>query len=117
MDGLISFFTTYGLALFLIALSGIFLLGVLKYSNVFGKISEHKRHYLYLIITVGLSVVAAAIYLAVIGDLNTPYFLAVATAIYALNQTFYNIFKVTPVNKLLRKAADYLISYLSKENK
>lgn len=108
MENLINFFTAYGLAITLIALAGIVILGILKYCNLFKKLEERKRHYIYLTISVGLSLIGTAIYLLVVGQFEFNYFLLIASAIYALNQTFYNIFKITPINTLFRKILDFL---------
>lgn len=108
MENLINFFTAYGLAITLIALAGIVILGILKYCNLFKKLEERKRHYIYLTISVGLSLISTAIYLLVVGQFEFNYFLLIASAIYALNQTFYNIFKITPINTLFRKILDFL---------
>ena len=108
MENLIKFFTAYGLAITLIALAGIVILGILKYCNLFRKLEERKRHYIYLTISVGLSLIGTAIYLLVVGQFEFNYFLLIASAIYALNQTFYNIFKITPINTLFRKILDFL---------
>ena len=108
MENLIKFFTAYGLAITLIALAGIVILGILKYCNLFKKLEERKRHYIYLSISVGLSLIGTAIYLLVVGQFEFNYFLLIASAIYALNQTFYNIFKITPINTLFRKILDFL---------
>ena len=116
MDTLIKFFASYGLVLTVIAIAGIIILGVLKYCNLFKKIDESKRHYIYLIISVGLSVIATVIYLAIVKQLNIEYVLTVAAAIYALNQTFYNIFKITPINALAVKILTFIIELFKKES-
>lgn len=116
MDTLIKFFTSYGLVLTVIAIAGIIILGVLKYCNLFKKIDENKRHYIYLIISVGLSVIATVIYLAIVKQLNIEYVLTVAAAIYALNQTFYNIFKITPINALAVKILTFIIELFKKKS-
>lgn len=116
MDTLIKFFASYGLVLTVIAIAGIIILGVLKYCNLFKKIDESKRHYIYLIISVGLSVIATVIYLAIVRQLNIEYVLTVAAAIYALNQTFYNIFKITPINALAVKILTFIIELFKKKS-
>lgn len=112
MEAIIQFMGAYGLPLTLIALLGIVALGLMKYGNAFRKIEEGHRHYIYLAITVGFSLAATAIYLAVVGAFEWNYFLAVSGAIFALNQTFYNVFKVTPVKDLFTKVCDYTKSWL-----
>lgn len=115
MENLLLFFQRYGLAITLIAIVGIAILGILKYCNLFKKIQESKRHYIYLAISVGFSIIATVIYLLIVGQFEWQYMLLVASAIYALNQTFYNIFKVTPVNELLLKLLDIIKKVLSRK--
>nr|DAO90658.1 MAG TPA: Protein of unknown function (DUF2659) [Caudoviricetes sp.] len=110
MENLLDFFKNYGLPITIIAVVGIIILGVLKYCNLFKKIAENKRHYIYFAISVGLSVLATIIYLLIVGQLTAGYVVAIALAIYALNQTFYNIFKITPINELAAKLLDFIIS-------
>lgn len=112
MEHLATFFQNYGLAVTLIAIAGIAMLGIMKYCNLFKKIAEAKRHYIYLAISVGFSIVATAVYLLVVNQFEFAFLLVVASAIYALNQTFYNIFKVTPVNRIFEKVLDYIAAFL-----
>lgn len=112
MEELVVFFVNYGPWITLIAIIGIAGLGAMKYCNCFSAIEESKRHYIYLLISVGFSAVAAAIYLSIINAFEWNYFLAVAGAIYALNQTFYAIFKITPVNDVVVKILDWVVKFL-----
>lgn len=98
-----TFIAVYGWQLALIALAGIIILGILKYANVFSKIDKENRQPIYLAISVGFSVVASAIYLAVIKQFEITYFCAVAAAILALNQTMYSIYENTKLRDLLHK--------------
>lgn len=115
MENLINFFATYGVAITIIAIAGIVILGVLKYCNLFKKIAENKRHYIYLAISIGFSVLATLVYLLIVRQFEIGYFLTIAAAIYALNQTFYNIFKVTSINKLATKILDFVLSFIKKK--
>lgn len=118
MEDLLRFMADYGFIVSAIAIVGVVLLGILKYCNVFGKLAEAKRHYLYLLITVGASILATTIYLLIVGQFDAKYMLAVSLVICALNQTFYNIFKITPVCKLVKKAIDAVVAYIKvKRNK
>lgn len=101
MDDLILFFNARGLILTILAVIGIVLLAALKYCGVFKKFEEKSRHYLYLGISVGFSVLATWIYLLCTHAFTFGYMFGISAAIYGLNQTFYNIFKVTPINKLI----------------
>lgn len=106
MESLMIFFQQYGLQLTLIAIAGVIILGILKYCNLFSKLEEDKRHYVYIGISVGLSLIGTAIYLLCVQQFDAPKFFAIATAIYAINQTFYNIYKVTPLKELIVKLLD-----------
>lgn len=114
MDELITFFATYGLAITIIAVIGIAILGVLKYCKVFEKFEEKKRHFFYLGISVGLSLIASIIYLLIIKQFQWDNFIVIAGAIYALNQTFYNIFKTTSLNALGTMILDFIKKLITK---
>ena len=98
-----NFILMYGWQLALIALAGIIILGVLKYANVFSKIEKENRKPIYLVISVGFSIIASAIYLAVIKKFEISYFATVALAILALNQTMYSIYENTNLRDLVQK--------------
>ena len=115
MDEIITFFGKYGLVLTLIALAGIIILGLMKYFKLFSNLDENQRHYLYIFISVGLSVIGTVIYLLAIGKFEWQYILSVAAAMWALNQTFYNIFKVTSINDIATKALDWIVTKFKKE--
>ncbi len=111
MDELIiNFIKTYGLPLGLIALGGVVLLCILKYGNVFRKLAEKWRHFLYLTITIGFSLIASAIYLAASGQ-----FSAVGLAIFTLDQAIYAIIKATPAGDLVSGLFDKLKAAIKKK--
>lgn len=114
MEELVIFLTTYGWQLALIALIGVVLLGVLKYANLFSKLTKEQRKLVYFAISAGFSIAAAGVYLAIVGSFTVDYFAAVATAIYALNQTMYAVYDTTPLHTLLSKVLDALASFASK---
>lgn len=115
MEDLVLFFGKYGLPVGIIALLGIALLGVLKYCNVFKKFEEDVRHILYLVISVGLSAIGSGVYLAVTKEFEPKSFAALVTAIYALNQAFYSIFKNLSIAEFVRKVLDTAIRNLSEK--
>lgn len=108
MQEFLMFFNQHGVRLSVIACVGIALLGIMKYSGMFKKIDETKRHYVYLAISVGLSVLGSVIYLACVDNLDWNYIALLSSMIYALNQTWYNIFKVTPVNEIGKSMLDLI---------
>lgn len=116
MDELIiNFIKTYGLPLGLIALGGVVLLCILKYGNVFKKLAEKWRHFLYLAISIGFSLIAAAIYLAATGQFSAEYFFAVGLAIFTLDQAIYAIIKATPAGELVSGLFDKLKAAIGKK--
>lgn len=115
MDELLEFISTYGLGwVTLFAVVGIAMLGIMKKCNLFKKVDEKYRHYLYLAISIGFSVVATLVYLLIIDQFAWSVFLGIAVAVITLNQTFYNVFKVTPINELLGKLFDLLKALATK---
>ncbi len=117
MEDLIIFFQSYGLPITIIAVVGIMILGILKYCNTFSKLEEKVRHYVYMIISAGISIIGSLIYLAIIKQFTVGYIFTVAGAIWALNQTFYAIFKVTPINELFSKILDFIKNLILNKGK
>lgn len=115
MDELLVFLQTYGPWLALIAIVGIVILGVLKYCNVFKKFDEKIRHVLYLVISVGISIIGSVIYLACIHQLDVTYIFTVSAAILALNQTFYTIYSNLSLKELFLKLIDWVKGLISKK--
>lgn len=111
---LMEFFANYGWQLTLIAVAGVVVLGVLKYANVFARLEKEERKPVYLCISIGLSVIGSAIYLAVIKQFDYKLLIAVSIAIYAINQTFYSIYENTKLRDLLNSVVQKLIEYFDK---
>ena len=121
MDELLTFAAKHGIWLTVIAVAGVICLGILKYCGVFDKYDEQTRHYLYVGISVAISTLGGCIYMAIVGDFTVQAAAALAGSVFALNQTFYNIFKATSLNKLvvmiMDKIKEYLISKADKDDK
>ena len=115
MDELVVFFQQYGLWLTVIAVLGIVILGVLKYCKVFSKLEEKVRHILYLVISVGLSIIGSVIYLACVHQLDISYIAVLATAIFALNQAAYTIYDTTTLKDLVAKLLDWIKGLITKK--
>ena len=116
MEQLIEFIKTYGWQLTLIAVAGVILLGILKYCKVFDKFEEKTRHFLYLLISVGLSIIGSVIYLACIHQLDTAFVFTFATAVFGVNQIAYTIYDTTPLRDLLSQLWDKIVEILSKKD-
>lgn len=117
MDELLSFFLTKSLSLTAIAIAGVVILAILKYCGAFKMLEEKQRHYVYLAISVCFSIVGTSIYLHLSNAFTVEYILAISSATYALNQTCYNIFKVTPVNKLIDSAIKIVLDFINKRSR
>ena len=115
MDEILVFFQQHGLWLTIIAVVGIVLLGVLKYCNVFKKFDEKVRHVLYLVISVGISIVGSVIYLACVHQLDIAYIATLAAAIFALNQAFYTIYDTTTLKELFNKLLEWVKGLINKK--
>lgn len=107
MAEILAFYAQYGLWMTVIAVVGIIILGILKYAELFDGLPEDKRHYVYIAISVGFSLIGTVVYLAITGGLTWQTFILTGTSIYALNQAIYNIFKVTPICDLFEKILNF----------
>lgn len=114
MEELLNFLEQYGIWPSIIALVGIFILGLLKYNNVFIKYNEKTRHVLYLLITVGISTIGSVIYLAVVDQLTVAHIAAIASAIFALNQTFYSIYSNLDLKNIFMDIKNFFMALLKK---
>ena len=103
MEQITIFIAQFGWELAIIALLGVILLGVLKYANVFANIDKEKRKPIYFVISIGFSIIATIIYLAIKGQFEINYVVTISMAIYALNQTIYAIYETTALRDLLYK--------------
>lgn len=113
MDELLVFLETYGWQLALIALAGVIILGILKYCKVFDKFEEKLRHFFYLLVSVGISIVGSIIYLACVHQLDVVLVFTLAGAIFALNQAFYTIYDTTSLRSLLKKIWTWIKSLIT----
>lgn len=113
MDELLVFLETYGWQLALIALAGVIILGILKYCKVFDKFEEKLRHFFYLLVSVGISIVGSIIYLACVHQLDVVLVFTLAGAIFALNQAFYTIYDTTSLRNLLKKIWEWFKGLIS----
>lgn len=101
----------------IIAVVGIIILGILKYCATFAKIEEQYRHYIYIGISMGISLLGTGIYLAVTKTFTINLFFALATIIWTINQTAYNLFSVLSLKELFIKLLDWIKNLISKNKK
>lgn len=113
MEELLNFFVNYGLWFGVIALAGVILLSVLKYCKVFEKITnDNYRKVTYLLCSVGFSLIGCIIYMLCTSTFNWIGLFPLAAAIWALNQTFYNIFKTTKLNDLVVMVMNWIVNFI-----
>ena len=117
MDEFVQFFARFGLPITLIAFAGIAILGIMKYCDLFTGLQEQTRHFVYIGIPAGLSIIGSIVYLLIVGQFELNFIVAIALAIYALNQTWYNIFKVTSFNELMANLLTKIIELIKKHSK
>lgn len=112
---ILQFIFTYGWKLALIACSGIFVLGVLKFFNIFEKIEKSKRKYLYASVSAGISIIASGIYLALVGSFVWSSFGVIAGAIYGINQAIYALYENLGFRSALRTLGTLFINFVAKK--
>lgn len=108
MEQLTEFYVQYGWQMALIAVAGIIILGILKYTNAFSKIDKEKRKPIYFAFSLGFSIISTVVYLLIIEQFNVAYVFTVSVAIYALNQTMYSVYETTTLRDLVTKIGVYL---------
>lgn len=114
-ESLSEFFILHGLKTTLVAIGGIFLLGVLKYANVFKRFDGTLRHALYFIFIVLYSLIASSVYLLIEQEFSLYSLLSVSILICSINQTAYNIFKTTTLKDLLDECLEKFKWFLFKK--
>lgn len=119
MEALQLFLATHGFPLTAIAFVGILILGVLKYTNMFNGFSKPKQKAIYLLISVGFSLIGSVIYMLYIKQPMSAL-AALFSSIYALNQTMYAVYSNTSLKALVNKGIDFIINKIKshfKDNK
>ena len=110
----IEFFNNYGWQLTLIACSGIFILGILKFFNVFKKIDSDKQKYAYAGVSSGFAIIGALIYLLVTGTFTGAAFGITAVGIFTINQTLYSMYENYGLRTLFQKLGYLIVNLVAK---
>ena len=110
----INFFTNYGWQLALCAISGILVLGILKFFNVFKKVEASKQKYAYAGVSSIFSIAAAAVYLVLTNSFVWTSFGITASAIFTFNQTMYSIYENTGLRSLVQKLGNAIVNAVAK---
>lgn len=116
MEAFVSFYSIHGIWLTAIAILGVVLLGILKYANVFSKLEETARHYVYIIVSVGFSIIGAVAYMLIADCYDTEALSLFIINVYSLNQMFYTTFKATKINDLATSILDGIGDFINRHS-
>ena len=108
------FFSNYGWEVALLALSGIVLLGFLKWIGVFKKVPNTAKKYVYFGVSCGLSIIICTIYILAIGQFAWLSWLVMSVYIIFFTLGAYGIYEHTGLRKLVQIAILNPISKLFK---
>lgn len=101
------FFTKFGWQLFLLALSGIVILGCLKWFGVFNKIKDKTwKKYVYFWLSCGFSIIACTIYLLATGCFQWGAYLVLCSSVIVLTIVVYNLYEHTHLRALWKIVLD-----------
>lgn len=114
MEMIVQFFAQYGWKLALIACSGIFILGILKFFHVFDKIEKTKRKYVYAAVSTVLSLIASLIYLLCTNTLEWATFGVYSASLYAFNQIIYSMYETFGIRSVVRKFGHLCLKVIKK---
>lgn len=112
-DMIYQFMVTYGWKLTLIACSGIFVVGIIKFFKIFDFIEKDKRKPIYIGCAYLVSLIGSMIYLIVIGELSLASFGIISSAIYTFNQVLYSTYESIGLRNLVRKAGEWFIHFVA----
>ena len=96
----LDFFKTYGWQLGLLSLSGIVVLGCLKWFGCFKKINSKYKKYLYFGLSVALSIIACTIYILANHSFNWISYLLLCIAVIGVTLVAYGIYENTGLREL-----------------
>lgn len=94
------FFKNYGWQLTLLALSGIVVLGFLKWIGVFNKVKAESKKYVYYALSCIFSIIACTIYILVTHTFAWASYGILCGAVVGLTGAVYTIYENTGLRKL-----------------
>lgn len=94
------FFKNYGWQLTLLALSGIVVLGFLKWVGVFNKLKDTSKKYVYYALSCVLSIIACTIYILATKSFAWASYGILCGAVVGLTGAVYTIYENTGLRKL-----------------
>ena len=105
---IIDFFKTFGWQLFLLALSGIVILGALKWFGCFKKIKKDYKKYVYFGLSCAFSLIACTIYLVATHNFNWASYLALCVAVIGLTIVVYALYEHIGLRALWKKVLNLI---------
>lgn len=96
----LDFFKTYGWQLGLLSLSGIVVLGCLKWFGCFKKVNDKYKKYLYFGLSVAFSIIACTIYILATHSFNWVSYLLLCVAVIGVTLVAYGIYENTGLREL-----------------
>lgn len=114
IDMLINFFKSYGWQIGLLALSGMVILGFLKWIGRFKKLPTSDKKYVYYAINCSLSIIACTIYIIINNSFEISSWLILSGAVILLTGMVYNVWENSGLRLLWKKAVLDNISKLFK---
>lgn len=105
---IIDFFKTFGWQLFLLALSGIVVLGMLKWFGCFRKLKDEHKKYVYFALSCLFSIIACTIYLIVISNFHWISYLMLCIAVIGLTLVVYGIYEHIGLRTLWKKVLNLI---------
>ena len=96
----LDFFKTYGWQLGLLSLSGIIVLGCLKWFGCFKKVNDKYKKYLYFGLSVAFSIIACTIYILATHSFNWVSYLLLCVAVIGVTLVAYGIYENTGLRAL-----------------
>jgi membrane-associated HD superfamily phosphohydrolase len=106
---MLSLLSNYGLAIFGLSLSGIFILGILKFFGTFNKIPKEKRKYWYAGISALLSLTAIAIYLLATSNFTIEAIGVLTPTVYMATVAAYGIYENSGLRGLFRLLGNLIL--------
>lgn len=110
----LDFFKTYGWQLGLLSLSGIVVLGCLKWFGCFKKVNDKYKKYLYFGLSVAFSIIACTIYILATHSFNWVSYLLLCVAVIGVTLVAYGIYENTGLRALWIKVVLNNVSKLFK---
>lgn len=102
-ETILGFFKNYGLNLTLLALSGIALLGLLKWFGCFKKVSSKAKKYVYFGVSAGISIMACTIYILLFSQFEIISYLLLCGAVMIFTLATYGIYENTGLRSAWKK--------------